>query len=151
MKKIIKFISSEIIPMIFVVISVNFEKRFEYTVNNFMGYDFTMMIFQYIFVILFGMSMGFIFMNRGNSKRECIITGAAHIMVAAVLAIYIILAFFMEKPMALQFYYIEYMLNYGSVFIGVNIFNGIRNIVLSRHDNKEKQIENNLLDKNKGE
>lgn len=144
MKKIIKFILSEIIPIIFVAISIYFEKRFEYAMYNFMGYDFTMMIFQYIFVILFGVSMGFIFMNRGSSKRECIITGAAHIIVAAVLAIYIISAFFTEEPTALQFYYIGYMLNFGSIFIGVNIFNGIRNIVLSRYDNKEKQIENDL-------
>ena len=151
MKKTIKFILLEIIPIIFIVISVYFEKRFEYAAENFMGYDMKLMVFQYISIILFGVSMGFIFMNKGNSKRECIVISAAHIIVAAVSAIYILLAFFMQKPTVLQFYYIEYMLNFGSVFIGINIFNGIRNIVLARYTAKENQIDKDLKDKNKGE
>ena len=130
MKKIILLIISEILPFIFIMLSAYFAKRFELEMENFMGYDIKMLVLQHVSAIFFGAAIGAVVLNKGDTKKSCVIICIVNLIIAVLSAIYILSAFFMEKPTALQFTYIEYMLNFGTVYIGVNIFNGIRNLVL---------------------
>ena len=130
MKKMIKLILTEAFPIIFMILSIFFANRFEYAMENFMGYDIKMLVLQHVSAIFFGAAIGAVVLNKGDTKKSCVIICIVNLIIAVLSAIYILSAFFMEKPTALQFTYIEYMLNFGTVYIGVNAFNGIRNLVL---------------------
>lgn len=105
----------------------------DYTWRNLHDLDATSIAIAIIFLAAFGASLGLIFMNKGNTRKQCVFIGAAEIIAAiAACAIVPFNCFSLKIYSWFVLANTEMIIIFGFIYAGANIFSAVNNFVSSK-------------------